>query len=618
MNLVSITGAELAYGDMPLLDGAELSIQPRERVGLIGRNGTGKSSLLSIIAGLRELDDGEVRIADGTRVMYVEQEPELPAAGNLRDSLVKRLGIDTSGGDPDAWAAVARLDAAADRFGLSLDVDLDGLSGGERKRAALAAAISSEPDLLLLDEPTNHLDIAAIERLEDVLRKGPALITITHDRRFLDQVATRILELDRGQLRSYPGNFAAYEKRKAEQLADEAVQARKFDKFWKQEEAWIRQGVQARRTRDEGRVRRLESLRKERSQRRERTGAVNMRVDSESRSGKLVAELIEVSKSYPALDSSGHTTQRPIVRNFTTTIQRGDRVGFIGPNGAGKTTLLKLITGAEQPDEGTVRLGTKLQIAYFDQMRAQLDPSKTLIETISPGSEWIEQGDSKKHVIAYLGDFLFSPRRAASPVSSLSGGERNRLLLARLFARPANLLVMDEPTNDLDIESLEVLEATLQEFRGTLLLVSHDRTFLDAVVTQTIAFEGNGVWREYPGGYSDWLQQRPDTHTSGQAGKTAANGPRREKSPGGAGDAKRTESVKLSYKEKRELEQLPDEIARLESEQTELTTRMSAPDYFQQDSDKLRADSQRAEEIETELMEKLERWEILESMTNNK
>lgn len=612
MNLVSITGAELAYGDVPLLDNAELAVQPRERIGLIGRNGTGKSSLLSIIAGIRELDDGEMRIPDGTRVIYVEQEPALPDADTLQDSLVKRMGLDTSGDDAQVWASIARLSATADRFGLSLDVSLDGLSGGERKRAALAAAISSEPDLLLLDEPTNHLDIAAIEKLEDVLRNGPALITITHDRRFLDQVATRIVELDRGELRSYPGNFAAYEKRKAEQLADEAVRARKFDKFWKQEEAWIRQGVQARRTRDEGRVRRLESLRQQRSARRERTGSVAMKIDGQTRSGKLVAELVDVCKSYDAIDTNGNTITRRVVDKLTTTIQRGDRVGLIGPNGAGKTTLLKMITGAEQPDSGTVRLGTRLQIAYFDQMRAQLDPDKTLIETISPGSEWIEQGDTRKHVISYLGDFLFSPRRAASPVSSLSGGERNRLLLARLFARPANLLVMDEPTNDLDIESLEVLEATLQEYQGTLLLVSHDRAFLDAVVTQTIAFEGNGQWREYPGGYADWLTQRPATVSASTAGKkpagntaNAVNGSRAGKTGG---------KVKLSYKEQRELTQLPDDIAALEKEQAELTARMSAPDYYQQEGATLRTDSQRADDIELELLEKLERWEVLEKL----
>ncbi|MGC1440548.1 MAG: ATP-binding cassette domain-containing protein [Burkholderiaceae bacterium] len=616
MNLVSIFNAELAFGDMPLLDGAELAIESRERVGLIGRNGTGKSSLLSIIAGLRQLDDGEIRTPVGVRIIYVEQEPVLPEADSLRDSLARRIGLDTDSDDPEKWTALARLDAAADRFGVTLDVGIDGLSGGERKRAALAAAMSCEPDLLLLDEPTNHLDIAAIEKLEDILIKGPALITITHDRRFLDRVASRIVELDRGTLRSYPGNFAAYEKRKAEQLAEEAVHASKFDKFWKQEEVWIRQGVQARRTRNEGRVRRLEMLRNERSQRRERSGTVAMQVDSKDRSGKIVAELTEVTKSYPAKDTSGNTYNRKIIRNFSATIQRGDRVGFIGPNGAGKTTLLKLITGAEAPDEGEVRLGTKLQVAYFDQMRAQLDPDKTLIETISPGSEWIEIGDSRKHVIAYLGDFLFSPRRANSPVSTLSGGERNRLLLARLFARPANLLVLDEPTNDLDIESLEVLESTLLEYRGTILLVSHDRAFLDAVVTQTIAYEGDGNWREYPGGYSDWLVQRANS-TATNNNKNAGGNTDNSGTKGGRNNNKQT-TTKISYKDKRALDLMPAAIAKLEGEQAALVERMGGSDYFQQSAEVLKADSQRAEAIELELIEMLERWEKLESAASGK
>ncbi|MGB7183146.1 MAG: ATP-binding cassette domain-containing protein, partial [Burkholderiaceae bacterium] len=540
----------------------------------------------------------------------------LPEADSLRDSLARRIGLDTDSDDPEKWTALARLDAAADRLGVTLDVGIDGLSGGERKRAALAAAMSCEPDLLLLDEPTNHLDIAAIEKLEDILIKGPALITITHDRRFLDRVASRIVELDRGTLRSYPGNFAAYEKRKAEQLAEEAVHASKFDKFWKQEEVWIRQGVQARRTRNEGRVRRLEMLRNERSQRRERSGTVAMQVDSKDRSGKIVAELTEVTKSYPAKDTSGNTYNRKIIRNFSATIQRGDRVGFIGPNGAGKTTLLKLITGAEAPDEGEVRLGTKLQVAYFDQMRAQLDPDKTLIETISPGSEWIEIGDSRKHVIAYLGDFLFSPRRANSPVSTLSGGERNRLLLARLFARPANLLVLDEPTNDLDIESLEVLESTLLEYRGTILLVSHDRAFLDAVVTQTIAYEGDGNWREYPGGYSDWLVQRANS-TATNNNKNAGGNTDNSGTKGGRNNNKQT-TTKISYKDKRALDLMPAAIAKLEGEQAALVERMGGSDYFQQSAEVLKADSQRAEAIELELIEMLERWEKLEAAASGK
>jgi ATP-binding cassette subfamily F protein uup len=610
MSLVSVVDGELAFGDVPLLDKANLGIDARERIGLIGRNGTGKSSLLTIIAGLRELDDGECRIRDATRVVYVEQEPELPEAIDLRTSLALRMGMEAedTGEDPQRWATLARLDSAANQLDLPLDnMKIDALSGGERKRAALAAALATEPDLLLLDEPTNHLDIAAIEKLERLLVKGPTVLVITHDRHFLDQVATRIIELDRGMLRSYPGNFTAYEKRKAEQLAEETEHKRKFDKFWKQEEVWIRQGVQARRTRNEGRVRRLEALRKARSERRERIGSVSMSIDSSKRSGKLVAELENVSKLYPATNpQTGETWQRKIVDDFSTIIQRGDRIGFIGPNGAGKTTLLKLITGAEAPDKGTVKLGTKLEIAYFDQMRAQLDPEKTLTETISPGSDWIEIGESKKHVVSYLGDFLFSPRRAASPVKTLSGGERNRLLLARLFARPANVLVLDEPTNDLDIESLEILESTLHDYAGTLLIVSHDRAFLDAIVTQTIAFEGDGKWREYPGGYEDWVRQRKAAPSASTAGRAA---------PAPARKATKSKP-KLSYKDKRELETLPDTIAALETEQAALHERMASPEYFQEPAATQTADNERSQQIESELLEKFDRWEKLEAMAN--
>jgi len=612
MSLVTLADGELAFGDMPLLDKANLNIDQRERIGLIGRNGTGKSSLLTIIAGLRDLDDGECRIRDATRVVYVEQEPELPQADDLRGSLAIRMGLGEhdTGDDPQRWAILARLDSAASQLDLPLDnLKIDALSGGERKRAALAAALAAEPDLLLLDEPTNHLDIAAIEKLERLLVKGPTLMVITHDRHFLDQVATRIIELDRGMLRSYPGNFTAYEKRKSEQLAEETEHKRKFDKFWKQEEIWIRQGVQARRTRNEGRVRRLESLRKARSERRERIGSVSMQIDSSKRSGKLVAQLENVSKLYPATNpQTGETWQRKIVNDFSCIIQRGDRIGFIGPNGAGKTTLLKLITGALAPDSGTVKLGTKLEIAYFDQMRAQLDPEKTLTETISPGSDWIEIGDSKKHVVSYLGDFLFSPRRAASPVKSLSGGERNRLLLARLFARPANMLVLDEPTNDLDIESLEILESTLHDYAGTLLIVSHDRAFLDAVVTQTIAFEGNGKWREYPGGYEDWVRQRKVAPGTSESSRSA---------PAPAAAKATKNKAKLSYKDKRELDALPDAIAALESEQTALHERMASPDYFQEPSEAQATDRQRSEQIEAQLLEKFERWEKLEALAND-
>ncbi len=517
MPLLTLRNAELAYGLPPLLDRAQLSIQDGERIGLIGRNGTGKSSLLKVIARQAPLDDGELATQDGLRTITVEQEPELPAAATLRESLVIRGGFDTVHDERERWRMEAKLDEFLHRFSVIPDRAPQTTSGGERKRAALALALALQPDLLMLDEPTNHLDIDGITALEDLLLKGPTAIIITHDRAFLDRVVTRIVELDRGLLRSYPGNFAAYEIRKSEQLAAEEVVNRKFDKFWAQEEVWIRKGIEARRTRNEGRVRRLEGLRAERAARRERMGDVKLTLDSGERSGKLVAELEGVNKRFG---------ERVIVRDLSLRILRGDRIGLIGPNGAGKSTLIKLILGQLQPDSGSIRLGTNLQLAYFDQMRDQLDPEKSVAETISPGSDWIEIGTERKHVMTYLADFLFPAQRANSPVKALSGGERNRLLPARQFARPANILVMDEPTNDLDIESLELLESTLQTYPGTLLLVSHDRAFLDNVVTQTLVAEGHGKWQEYVGGYTDWLAQR-----KAPAADAAPSKPRTEAKP---------------------------------------------------------------------------------------
>src|SRR5262245_34046048 len=424
------------------------------------------------------------------------------------------------------------------------------LSGGERKRGALALALGLQPDLLLLDEPTNHLDIGGITRLEELVLKGPASIVITHDRAFLDRVATRIVELDRGALRSYPGNFTAFESRRRDELAAEEIANRRFDKFWAQEEVWIRKGVEARRTRNEGRVKRLEALRVERAARRERLGSIKLTLDAGDRSGRLVAELKDVAKRFGDIE---------IVRDFSLRIMRGDRIGLIGANGAGKTTMLRLILGTLTPDAGSVRLGSNLQVAYFDQMREQLDPERTVADTISPGSDWITVGGGRKHVMSYLAEFLFPPRRAQAKVASLSGGERNRLLLARLFAQPANLLVLDEPTNDLDIESLELLEATLQEYAGTLLLVSHDRAFLDNVVTQTLADEGDGKCGEYVGGYTDWLAQRPVPFAA------PAAPPQERKS------SRPPQRVKLTFKEQRELESLPSAIEALEGEQRDLT-----------------------------------------------
>ena len=590
--ILSIDNAELAYGLHPLLDRASLTVTQGERIGLIGRNGTGKSSLLRVITGLAPLDDGALRLPDGVRVILVEQEPELPPAATLRESLVLRGGFDAIHDDKERWRLEARLSEFAHRLQLNEDADMARLSGGERKRAALALALALEPDLLLLDEPTNHLDIEGITLLEELLAKVSAAIVITHDRAFLDRIATRIVELDRGLLRSYPGNFSAYEARKADQLAAEAVAARKFDKFWAEEEAWIRQGVKARRTRNEGRVRRLERLRNERAERRERIGNVRLRLDAGERSGKLVAELENVSKSFG---------ERTVVRDLSLRLLRGDRLGLIGPNGAGKSTLIKLMLGQMQPDAGTVKLGTTLEVAYFDQMREQLDLAKTVAETISPGSEWVEIGGTRKHIISYLGDFLFPPQRAGSPVGTLSGGERNRLLLARLFARPANLLVLDEPTNDLDIESLELLEDTLQGYTGTLLLVSHDRVFLDNVVTQTLVAEGDGRWQEYAGGYSDWLLQRPQPAAAPLATPTAAKAPARE----------RAAVKKLSFKEQRELESLPATIDALEKEQDALLANMGSGNV-----EEMRAASTRAAEI-TELLESaFARWSELEDRSS--
>jgi len=599
MSLVTVFDAHLAYGDKPLLDGARFSMQAGERVGLIGRNGTGKSTLLKVIAGSLHLDAGELQRRDGLRIAFVEQEPELPPAATLGESLLALAATRSthahtavSGDDRERWRLSSRLNEYLHRFDLDAARSPDTSSGGERKRAALALALALEPELLLLDEPTNHLDIDGIARLEELLGKVPASIVITHDRAFLDRVTTRIVELDRGILRSYPGNFAAYESRKSEELAAEEVENRRFDKFWAQEEVWIRKGVEARRTRNEGRVKRLERLRVERAERRERLGDVKLSLDAGERSGRLVAELTDVTKQFG---------ERVVLRNVSARIMRGDRVGLIGSNGAGKSTLIRVILGTLPADSGEVRLGTNLQVAYFDQLREQLDPDRTVADTISPGSDWVEIGTERKHVVTYLADFLFPTQRAKSPVKMLSGGERNRLLLARLFARPANFIVLDEPTNDLDIESLELLEQKLQEYPGTLLLVSHDRRFLDNVVTQTIVAEGGGAWREYVGGYSDWLQQRP---------KPAA--PVKDKESRPAAPAREKTRTRLSYKEQRELELLPGEIEALEREQSELTARMSSADYHRQGPQVMREDSRRASEIEQLLLDKFARWEALE------
>jgi ABC transport system ATP-binding/permease protein len=620
MALITLLNAQLAFGHYALLDHADFSLETAERVGLIGRNGAGKSSLLKILGGLEKPDDGNLQLQQGVRIAYVAQEPVLDAGASVFDAVSAGLQrirelIDeyTHGnGDLDAlqdaieaqdgWTWEQRVDETLHRLHLEPGAVIGTLSGGNRKRVALAQALVSRPDVLLLDEPTNHLDLDSIEWLEGLLIdfKG-SVVTITHDRAFLDRVATRIVELDRGRLLSYPGNFGQYQVQKEEQLAQEAVINAKADKLLAQEEVWIRKGVEARRTRAQGRITRLSQLRQRRAARREALGSVKLDVASGLPSGKIVAELKEVSKTYGA---------RPIVRNFTGTILRGDKVGLIGPNGAGKTTLLKLILGEIAPDAGSIRQGANLQVAYFDQMRNALDLDATLEDFISPGSEWIEIGSKRQHVKSYLGDFLFSPARASSPVRSLSGGERNRLLLARLFARPANVLVLDEPTNDLDIDTLELLEDLLQNYDGTVFLVSHDRTFLDNVVTSTIAFEGDGRWREYEGGVQDWLTQSRRSQAIAQAAQSAFRAPPAPaavKAPSAPAVARK----KLSYKEQRELDALPDRVAELEAEQKAIAGEMADGSIYARDGSRAAALTARNSAIDDELMAALERWEAL-------
>ncbi|MBK1889441.1 ATP-binding cassette domain-containing protein [Undibacterium sp. 14-3-2] len=634
MAVISLSDAQLAFGHVALLDHAEFSLETGERVGLIGRNGTGKSSLLKIIARTSKIDDGLLVQQQGLKIAYVEQEPqfdqnisvfdavasglgELPAllqeyesltgqfGGDNDDALMERMhDIQVKLDAADAWSLGNKVETTLDKLNLGKDAIMGTLSGGMKKRVALACALVSAPDVLLLDEPTNHLDFSSIQWLEGLLKdfKGSVLF-ITHDRSFLDNVATRIVELDRGKLTSYPGNFTTYQTRKAEQLENEEVENAKFDKFLAQEEIWIRKGVKARRVRDEGRVKRLEQLRLARSARRELQGQVKLDVTTGERSGKIVAELENVSKSFG---------EKVIVRDFSSIIMRGDKIGLIGQNGAGKTTLLKLILGQETPDSGTIKQGSKLQIAYFDQMRAQLNDEMSLAETIAPGSDFVEINGQRKHVMSYLGDFLFAPERARSPVKSLSGGERNRLLLARLFAKPANVLVLDEPTNDLDIDTLELLEELLEEYTGTVFLVSHDRTFLDNVVTQVIVSEGAGQWREYIGGYSDWERYsnsvaksavKADSKPAANVANTAAT----------ANVPAAAKAKKLSYKEQRELEELPKLIAQLEAEQAAITAQLADADLYKNGPDEANKLNARFAEIDEELLTALDKWETIEA-----
>ena len=628
MALISLLNAQLAFGHVPLLDHADFALEGSERVGLIGRNGAGKSSLLRILGALERADGGELQLQQGLRVAYVAQEPVLAEDATVFDAVAEALAplralIDaySAGGDDldglqaqieaqEGWTWQQRVEETLQRLRLSPADRIGALSGGTRKRVALAQALVARPDVLLLDEPTNHLDLDAIRWLEELLLafKG-SVVVITHDRAFLDAVATRIVELDRGKLLSYPGNFAAYQVQKEKQMAQEAAINARADKLLAQEEVWIRKGVEARRTRAQGRVNRLETLRAARAVRREAVGRVRLDVDARTGGyqGKLVAELQDVSLSFG---------DKCIVDKLNTTILRGDKIGLIGPNGAGKTTLLKLILGALEPDSGHIQRGANLQVAYFDQMRAALDLDATLEDFISPGSEWIEIGSRRQHVKSYLGDFLFSPARAASPVRSLSGGERNRLLLARLFARPANVLVLDEPTNDLDIDTLELLEELLQGYEGTVFLVSHDRAFLDNVVTSTLVWEGPGQWREYEGGVQDWLAQSARWQAQ-QAPEAGAQVPATDKNldknePNRSSDGReQLQKKKLSYKEQRELEALPGHIEALEAEQAGIRAALADGTLYQSNLQEAIALQARDAAIDDELTAALERWETL-------
>jgi ATP-binding cassette subfamily F protein uup len=630
MALITLLDAQLAFGHVPLLDHADFSLLESERIGLIGRNGAGKSSLLKILGGLEKTDDGNLQMQQNLRVAYVAQEPVLDMDADVFTAASEGLGsviavrdLYLSGAEGldldalqsqieafDAWNWEQRVEETLHRLHLDRNARVGSLSGGTRKRVALAQALVAAPDVLLLDEPTNHLDLDSIEWLEQLLIdfKG-SVVTVTHDRSFLNRVATRIVELDRGKLGSYPGNFEQYLLQKEEQLAQEAVISAKADKLLAQEEIWIRKGVEARRTRSQSRISRLEALRASRTARREVQGSVNMDVASGQSSGKIVAELTGATKSFG---------EKTVIRNFTGTILRGDKVGLLGPNGAGKTTLLKLILGELEPDSGKIRRGTNLQVAYFDQMRDKLDLDATLEDFISPGSEWIEIGSQRKHVKSYLSDFLFSPARANSPVRSLSGGERNRLLLARLFARPANVLVLDEPTNDLDIDTLELLEGLLQDYDGTVFLVSHDRTFLDNVVTSTIAFEGDGHWREYEGSVQDWLIQSKRAREIAEQRQAASPPPSPAPAPTPAAAepaAARPAAArkKLSYKEQRELEALPAQIEALEAEQKRITEMLELDGgaIYATDASRAAELSQRHAQIDDELLAALERQEEL-------
>ena len=620
MPLVSLDQVSIAFGHLPLLDDASLQIDPRERVSVIGRNGSGKSTLLRLISGEIEPDEGAVWRQPGLRTARLEQDVPLSANRSVFDVVAEghthHLEAD------DEWLREHHVDLVLSRLELPPDAIVDTLSGGWRRRVLLARALVGQPDLLLLDEPTNHLDIEAITWLEDFLADyAGAVMFVTHDRAFLQRLATRIVELDRGQLTSWPGNYATYLRRKDDALANDAVQAEKFDKKLAEEEVWLRQGIKARRTRNEGRVKALVAMREERAARRDQIGNVRLQVEQAEQSGKLVIEARHVTKTYDT---------KSVVADFSTRIMRGDRIGLIGPNGAGKTTLLRMLLADLPPDEGDIRQGANVQVAYYDQQREQLDPERTVFDTVGEGNDTVTANGRTRHVHAYLRDFLFSDERARSPVKALSGGERNRLLLARLFTRPANLLVLDEPTNDLDLETLELLEEELVEWPGTLLLDSHDRTFLDNVVTSTFVFEGGGRVAEYVGGYEDWLRQKtrtpaprranaPAERPADRSAKASAGRPADRSAKASAervapkASAGRPRPKKLSYNEQRELDGLPARIDALESEQRALAARIAGPEFYKEASEAIQTSLAHVDDLQRELTAVYDRWHALDS-----
>jgi ATP-binding cassette subfamily F protein uup len=632
VNILRLSNAEIAYGERKLLDGASLILHSGEKVALIGRNGAGKSTLLKVLSGSAQLDDGNLWTSDNLAIARLAQtlpsgerieektiyQVVVDGLGELGDLLDRhhtitqqassstltelthiQAGIDALGG----WNIEQRVNRTLDRMALPADTTMRECSGGVRRRALLARALVAEPDLLLLDEPTNHLDLPAIDALQNLLITTPAtVIFVTHDRALINAVATRIVEVDRGSLVSHPGDYATYLQRKHAADEEEAQTDRKFDQQLAREETWIRQGIKARRTRNEGRVRRLKELRAHRAARLEKPGSARLRIDEGQSSGNLVAELDQVGFGYDS----------PLIENFSTRIMRGDRVGVIGANGSGKSTLLRLILGELTPQTGTVTLGTRLQTAYFDQQRSRLDERLTVRESVAEGSDTIVVGDRSVHVVSYLGDFLFPSSQLNMPVASLSGGEQNRLLMAKLFAQPANMLVLDEPTNDLDVETLELLEELLGEFTGTLLLVSHDRVFLDAVVTSTIAFESDGGVREYVGGYSDWQRQARSTQPAN------ASAPRKSSRRGGESSGNDGQATKnLRYQEKRELAALPDRIEMLETNQAALRARVNEPRFYQQDQAEIQGALEELDAVDKAIVEAYERWEALSDQDDN-